>query len=136
VTDTRLTRNIMLNIPIVSAAMDTVTEASMAIAMAQQGGLRVIHKNLEPSEQAAHVRTDGAAERGALAGDRPAAGRGRIADAVRAIMTDGRAATTENALQPAATIAVTDHGKQIVAAMAEANAGSPRISVRRSAASR
>jgi IMP dehydrogenase/GMP reductase len=67
VTDTRLTRNIMLNIPIVSAAMDTVTEASMAIAMAQQGGLRVIHKNLEPSEQAAHVRTDGAAERGALA---------------------------------------------------------------------
>ncbi|HSZ93040.1 MAG TPA: hypothetical protein VK822_27100 [Acetobacteraceae bacterium] len=55
---------------------------------------------------------------------------------MRAIMTDGRAATTENALQPAATIAVTDHGKQIVAAMAEANAGSPRISVRRSAASR
>ena len=66
-TDTRLTRNIMLNIPIVSAAMDTVTEASMAIAMAQQGGLRVIRTNLEPGEQAAHVRTDGAAERGALA---------------------------------------------------------------------
>jgi IMP dehydrogenase len=55
-TRTRLTRNISLNIPIISAAMDTVTEAGMAIAMAQQGGLGVIHKNLEPGEQAAHVR--------------------------------------------------------------------------------
>src|SRR5579862_9155691 len=44
-TCTRLTRAISLNIPIISAAMDTVTEASMAIAMAQQGGLGVIHKN-------------------------------------------------------------------------------------------
>src|SRR5215469_14141691 len=56
VTRTRLTRTISLNIPIISAAMDTVTEASMAIAMAQQGGLGVIHKNLEPAEQAAQVR--------------------------------------------------------------------------------
>ncbi len=55
-TRTRLTRTISLNIPIISAAMDTVTEAGMAIAMAQQGGLGVIHKNLEPGEQAAHVR--------------------------------------------------------------------------------
>jgi IMP dehydrogenase len=45
-TTTRLTRRIMLNIPIVSAAMDTVTEAPMAIALAQQGGLGVVHKNL------------------------------------------------------------------------------------------
>ena len=44
---TRLTRTIPLNIPIISAAMDTVTEAPMAIAMAQQGGLGVIHKNLD-----------------------------------------------------------------------------------------
>src|SRR6516162_7953 len=55
-TRTRLTRAIPLNIPIISAAMDTVTESAMAIAMAQQGGLGVIHKNLEPTEQAAHVR--------------------------------------------------------------------------------
>ena len=55
-TRTRLTRTIPLNIPIISAAMDTVTESAMAIAMAQQGGLGVIHKNLEPAEQAAQVR--------------------------------------------------------------------------------
>jgi IMP dehydrogenase len=54
-TVTRLTRNIQLNIPIVSAAMDTVTEARMAIAMAQAGGLGFIHKNLPIEAQAAQV---------------------------------------------------------------------------------
>src|SRR5260370_28898967 len=52
----RITRDIRLNIPIVASAMDTVTEAKMAIAMAQAGGLGVIHRNLEPEEQAAQVR--------------------------------------------------------------------------------
>src|SRR5437016_11087488 len=52
----RITRDIPLNIPIVASAMDTVTEAKMAIAMAQAGGLGVIHRNLEPEEQAAQVR--------------------------------------------------------------------------------
>jgi IMP dehydrogenase len=52
----RITRDTPLNIPIVASAMDTVTEAKMAIAMAQAGGLGVIHRNLEPEEQAAQVR--------------------------------------------------------------------------------
>ncbi len=53
---TRITRDISLNIPIVASAMDTVTEVKMAIAMAQAGGIGVIHRNLEPDEQAAQVR--------------------------------------------------------------------------------
>jgi len=53
---TCITREISLNIPIVASAMDTVTEAKMAIAMAQAGGLGVIHRNLEPEMQAAQVR--------------------------------------------------------------------------------
>ena len=53
---TRITRDIALNIPIVASAMDTVTEAEMAIAMAQAGGIGVIHRNLEPDEQAEQVR--------------------------------------------------------------------------------
>src|SRR5882724_11997746 len=52
----RITRSIHLNIPIVASAMDTVTEAKMAIAMAQAGGIGVIHRNLEPDEQAEQVR--------------------------------------------------------------------------------
>lgn len=54
-TSTRLTRQIRLNIPIASAAMDTVTESRLAIAMAQQGGLGVIHKNLSVEDQAVEV---------------------------------------------------------------------------------
>jgi IMP dehydrogenase len=53
---TRLTRGIELNIPMVSAAMDTVTEAALAIALAQEGGLGFVHKNMTIAEQAAHVR--------------------------------------------------------------------------------
>jgi IMP dehydrogenase len=52
----RITPNILLNIPIVASAMDTVTEAHMAIAMAQAGGIGILHRNLEPDAQAAQVR--------------------------------------------------------------------------------
>ena len=53
---TRLTRNISLNVPLVSAAMDTVTEASLAIALAQEGGIGIVHKNFKIQEQAEQVR--------------------------------------------------------------------------------
>src|SRR5450755_2435138 len=52
---TRLTRSISLNLPLVSAAMDTVTEARLAIAVAQEGGIGIVHKNLTPKQQAAEV---------------------------------------------------------------------------------
>ena len=63
---TRFSRNISLNIPIVSAAMDTVTEASMAIAMARQGGIGVIHKNMSIENQAMQVRKVKRAESGMI----------------------------------------------------------------------
>ncbi len=52
---TQLTRQIRLNLPLVSAAMDTVTEAPLAIALAQEGGIGIVHKNLPPAQQAAEV---------------------------------------------------------------------------------
>ena len=54
---TRITRQLSLNIPIVSAAMDTVTESRFAIALAQEGGIGIIHKNMPPAEQARQVRS-------------------------------------------------------------------------------
>ncbi|WP_248885027.1 IMP dehydrogenase [Acidithiobacillus acidisediminis] len=53
---TRLSRRLTINIPLLSAAMDTVTEAAMAICMAQEGGIGIIHKNMSPEQQAAQVR--------------------------------------------------------------------------------
>lgn len=63
---TRFTRNISLNIPIVSAAMDTVTESKMAIAMAREGGIGVLHKNMTIDEQAKKVRMVKRAESGMI----------------------------------------------------------------------
>ncbi|MCQ2115800.1 MAG: IMP dehydrogenase [Bacteroidales bacterium] len=62
----RFSRNITLNIPIVSAAMDTVTEATMAIALAREGGIGVIHKNMSIAAQAAQVRQVKRAENGMI----------------------------------------------------------------------
>ncbi len=53
---THVTRDIQLNVPILSAAMDTVTESQLAIALAQEGGIGIIHKNLTPEQQAEHVK--------------------------------------------------------------------------------
>ncbi len=62
----RFSRNITLNIPIVSAAMDTVTEATLAIALAREGGIGVIHKNMSIAAQASHVRRVKRAESGMI----------------------------------------------------------------------
>ncbi len=67
---TRLTRNIRLNIPLVSAPMDTVTEATLAIALAQEGGIGIIHKNIPPAKQAREVARVKRSENGVIA-DRP-----------------------------------------------------------------
>jgi IMP dehydrogenase len=64
--ETHFSRNIKLNIPIASAAMDTVTEANMAIAMAREGGIGVIHKNMSISKQAQQVRKVKRAENGMI----------------------------------------------------------------------
>ncbi len=84
---TRITREIVLNIPIVASAMDTVTEAKMAIAMAQAGGLGVIHRNLEPEQQAAQVRQVKKFESGMVVNPLTIAPDATLADAL-ALMKD------------------------------------------------
>ena len=64
---TKITRDIELNIPLVSAAMDTVTESKMAIALAQEGGIGFIHKNMTIEEQARHVSSVKKFESGVVA---------------------------------------------------------------------
>ena len=79
----RFSRHIPLNIPVVSAAMDTVTEATMAIAMAREGGIGVIHKNMSIAEQAAQVRRVKRAENGMIADPVTITGEQTIGDALQ-----------------------------------------------------
>ena len=79
---TRLTRNIRLNVPLLSAAMDTVTESEMAIAMAQHGGLGVIHKNLPIEHQASEVDRVKRSESGMIVNPITLGPRARISEAL------------------------------------------------------
>ena len=80
---TRFSRNIKLNIPIVSAAMDTVTEAPMAIALAREGGIGVIHKNMSIAAQAAQVRKVKRTENGMISDPVTIAQDKTVGDALR-----------------------------------------------------
>ena len=81
-TTTRLTRNIELRIPLISAAMDTVTESRMAIAMAQQGGLGIVHRNLSIEQQASEVDKVKRSESGMIVDPITMSPEDRIADAL------------------------------------------------------
>ena len=80
-TKTQLTRNIQLNIPLVSAAMDTVTEAKLAISMALEGGIGIIHKNMTIEQQAAQVRKVKRSQSGMILDPITLAGNGTAGDA-------------------------------------------------------
>jgi IMP dehydrogenase len=86
---TRLTKSISLNLPILSAAMDTVTEARLAIAMAQAGGIGVIHRNLDPDSQAEEVRQVKKFESGMVVNPVVIGPEATLADALR-LMKDFR----------------------------------------------
>jgi IMP dehydrogenase len=85
----RITREIALNIPVVASAMDTVTEAAMAIAMAQAGGIGVIHRNMEPEAQAGLVRQVKKFESGMVVNPLTIHPEGTLADAL-ALMQENR----------------------------------------------
>ncbi|WP_347157683.1 IMP dehydrogenase [Pontibacter chitinilyticus] len=86
-TSSQLTRNIRINTPLISAAMDTVTEADLAIAMAQEGGIGIIHKNMSVKKQAAQVRKVKRSESGMILDPITLNAKATLGDAVQ-IMTE------------------------------------------------
>lgn len=102
-TSTKLTRNIAINIPVLSSAMDTVTEADMAIAMAQLGGIGVLHRNLEIAEQCAAVRAVKRFESGMVVNP--------ITIGPDATLGDAQALMLQHRISG---IPVTDHGGKLV----------------------
>src|SRR3954467_6762240 len=86
-TRTRLTRQVELNIPLLSAPMDTVTEAALAIALAQEGGIGIIHKNLSAQNQAREVEKGKRSENGVIVDPIPLPPSATIA-AARKVMGD------------------------------------------------
>src|SRR5262245_30078819 len=82
-TNTRLTNHIELNVPIVSAAMDTVTESRLAIALAQQGGIGIVHKNMPIEKQAAEVDKVKRSESGMIVDPITMSPNDKIEDAVK-----------------------------------------------------
>ena len=84
----RVTRAIPLNIPIMASAMDTVTEARMAIAMAQAGGIGVIHRNFDPEGQAAQVRQVKRYESGMVVNPLTISPEATLDDALNALESD------------------------------------------------
>src|SRR5882762_2910723 len=85
----RITRDIFLNTPIIASAMDTVTEAAMAIAMAQAGGIGVIHRNLEPEVQAEQVRRVKRFESGMVVNPLTIGPAAKLADALELMKANG-----------------------------------------------
>ena len=86
---THVTKSIALNIPILSSAMDTVTESGLAIAMAQAGGIGVIHRNLTPAEQAKEVERVKKFESGMVVNPVTMQPDATLADALKLIPQDG-----------------------------------------------
>ena len=109
---TRLTRNISLNIPLLSAAMDTVTESRLAIAMAQEGGIGIIHKNLKPKDQAREVARVKRFEAGVL----------RDPITIPPDMVDGMAGLSETLLQELGYTRIVLNNQQLQGTLANGRA--------------
>ena len=108
----RITRSISVNLPIISAAMDTVTEANLAIAMAQAGGMGVIHRNLEPEQQAADVARVKRFESGVVRNPitiHPEASLAEALDLMRRHGISGLPVTRDGGTKPSALVGILTH---------------------------